>query len=99
MLKNIVMIRFIDYSEEEKSQLILEVNSKLNNLRLWISEILRLETGINISDREVAFDFILTINFQDKNSLEIYLNHPEHLKVIYFLNSLKIETAVVDYYI
>ena len=57
MLKHIVFIKLsANYSESEKYSIINKINLKLNNLTDQINEILKLETGLNISKRPSAFD-------------------------------------------
>jgi len=100
MLKHIVFIRLSsNYSNIEKENILKEISFKLNELPNSINEIIRLETGLNISTRPSAFDLSLTVVFKDENDLGIYQVHPEHKKVLDYLGSLRIKTAVVDYII
>jgi len=98
MLKHIVFIKLKDsYSAEEKQGIIKEIASKLSSLPKYITEIVKLETGINFSMRPSAFDLSLYVEFKNKEELQSYQVHPKHKEVLTYLGSLEIETAVVDY--
>lgn len=98
MLKHIVFIKLQNkYSKSEKDFIIGTLSSLLNDLPKYISEIEHLETGINFSPRASAFDLSLYVELQDEASLEQYRVHPKHKKVLEYMSSLKLETAVVDY--
>ena len=100
MLKHIVFIKLKDvYSSEEKELILNEITFRLNKLPNEIEQILKLETGRNISTRPSAFDISLSVSFNKEKDLNIYLVHPKHKEVLSYLSTLKLETAVVDYII
>lgn len=95
MIKHIVFFRFPDLSD--KSDFLNEFKDRIHDLKNKISEIENIEAGLNFSDREVAYDIALFSEFRTKEDLEAYKIHPDHQKLIDFLNQYKRELAVVDY--
>jgi len=95
-LKHIVFIQIIDNNETTHQESIGALKSKLEKLPSFINEIISLEVGRNISDRS-NFDLSLTVVVKDVNDLNIYRNHSEHVKVLDFMKTLTLKTAVVDY--
>jgi hypothetical protein len=59
----------------------------------------KMEVGLNFSTRPVAHDVVLIADFDNENGLNIYREHPEHIKVLDFLKGKVEKSAVVDYYI
>ena len=96
MIKHIVFIR-LKAADDEKLKNLNQIKEALDNLPSQIPEIKSFETGINISDSSSASDFALIGEFNSKEDLETYKSHPEHLKVLDLISSLKGRTAVVDY--
>lgn len=76
-----------------------EVKSMLMALEDTIPGLLKMEVGINISERPTAFDLVLTADFEDESGLNTYRDHPDHQKVLAFLKDKLEKTAVADYYI
>ncbi len=100
MLKHIVFIRLSEsYSSSEKTAILKKIKEMLDMLPNSISHINKMETGINISDRAAAFDLSLSVELNDKDALNSYRVHPEHKKVLDYMGSLSLKTAVVDYFI
>ena len=48
-------------------------------------------------DSTSASDFVLIGEYNSKEDLETYKSHPEHMKVLDLISSLKGRTAVVDF--
>ncbi len=98
MIKHIVFIKIKGASsEDEKIKGLNQLKEIFENLPSQIPEIKTFETGLNISDSSSASDFALIGEFNSKEDLETYKSHPEHLKVLDLISSLKGRTAVVDY--
>ena len=96
MIKHIVFIR-LKAADDEKLKNLNQIKEALDNLPSQIPEIKSFETGINISDSSSASDFALIGEFNSKEDIETYKSHPEHLKVLDLISSLKGRTAVVDF--
>ncbi len=98
MIKHIVFIKIKGASsEDEKMNDLKKLKSALDALPGTIPEIKNYETGINISDSSTASDFVLIGEFESKDALETYKNHPEHKKVLDLISSIKGRTSVVDF--
>ena len=63
-----------------------------------INEIVEIEVGINICDSDQAFDVVLYSVFKNSNDLEVYQKHPKHIEVGEFVNTVKLDRKVVDYF-
>jgi hypothetical protein len=95
MIKHIVFFRFPELND--KSEFLTEFKIRIEDLSEKIPEIVHIEAGLNFSDRDTAFDIALVSEFKSHQDLDIYRTHPDHLKLIDFLNQHKRELAVVDY--
>ena len=98
MIKHIVCWTLKENAEGcSKVENIVKVKSALESLKEKIPEIKFMEVGLNFDTSLDAFDISLYIEFENKDDLKIYQNHPEHLKVIDFLRKVRDKRAVVDY--
>ena len=99
MLKHIVFIKLTgDYSEGGKTEILKKLKQMLDALPAAIDVIEDMETGLNFSTRASAFDLALTVSLKDEEALNNYRVHPEHKKVLDYMGSLELKTAVVDYF-
>ncbi len=83
--------------QDEKSERVLKLKHMLDSLKMSIEALDYLETGINISTRDIAFDLVLITHFSSIENLHKYIQHPEHQKVVKYLDIIKDSTSVVDY--
>ena len=98
MIKHIVMWRLKDFAYgADKGENAKKLKSLLESLKSKISEIKRIEVGININPSYGAFDVVLYSEFDSLSDLEAYQKHPEHLEVVSFVNEVRSERRVVDY--
>lgn len=74
-----------------------ELKKILESLKDKIDVIGKIEVGINLNNSEAAFDVALYSEFDSLIALETYQKHPEHLKVVSFVNEIRDKRAVVDY--
>jgi hypothetical protein len=58
-----------------------------------------MEVGINAVPSEAAYDVAIYSEFADKDDLEIYQKHPEHMKVVELVKAVASGRAIVDYMI
>ena len=97
MIKHIVMWKLKNHPQSEikalnESQLINE----LQHLKNEIVQIKALKTGINCTP-ENEYDVVLEMEFDSMKDLMIYQQHPAHLKVVRFLESIRDVKASIDY--
>ena len=98
MVKHIVLLRLKEYDNKtRKLENALKLKKALEDLKIFIDEIKFLEVGLNFNIKHHAYDLALTVTFESEDDLEIYRMHPEHKKLMVFLNTVTQETAVVDY--
>jgi hypothetical protein len=93
MVQHIVMWRF---KEENKPETLLQVKALFLNLVGKVPSLRHLEVGENWNGDTAAFDFVLIARFDDRAGLDAYQNHPEHVKVAQFIQSVRTDRAVVD---
>ena len=74
-----------------------EVKLELENLVESIDELKSMEIGISYIEDESMPDLSLIANFEDKEALDIYQKHPEHMKVGKKIKARATGRAVVDY--
>ena len=94
MIVHIVMFKF---KEENKSQNLVVVEKRLNELVEKIDELKSIEVGIDFNGSERAFDLSLYSTFETKQDLNTYAVHPAHLEVVSFIKEVTQESKVVDY--
>jgi len=100
MIKHIVMWRFFEFAEgNSKKENALKLKQKLLVLPDKIPQIKKMEIGINVDQTEEASDVVLNSEFDSLEDLRVYQYHPEHLKIVEFLNEVRSEKRVVDYII
>lgn len=62
-----------------------------------IPQIKKMEVGINADQTDAASDVLLYSEFDSWEDLQTYHKHPEHQRVVEFLNKVRSEKRVVDY--
>lgn len=98
MVKHIVMWRLKDATDfGNKEQTAKELKARLEALKEKIEEIVSIEVGINFNSSDMAYDLVLYSEFKNKQDLDTYQNHPEHLKVADIIKANVASRAVVDY--
>ena len=98
MIKHIVMWRLKEFANGvNKEENTRKLKSHLESLKSKIKEIKRIEVGINIKSSDAASDVVLYSEFDSMDDLEAYQRHPEHMKVVDFVNEIRLERRVVDY--
>ncbi|MGD0337249.1 MAG: Dabb family protein [Bacteroidota bacterium] len=98
MIKHIVMWKIkknVDELSKEKN--LKKMKSMLEELKEKISVIHALEVGCNFNPSTMAYDIVLYSEFRNKDDLETYQKHPDHVRVSDFVGSIRESRAVVDY--
>lgn len=75
----------------------LEIKSRAEALVGRIPGLLHLEVGIDFSRTDSSADVALYSEFPDRESLDAYQTHPEHLALVDFLGAVRETRTVVDY--
>ena len=94
MVKHIVMF---DFKDENKEENLLKAKEMLEALIETVPSLKSMEVGLNFSKEERAMDLSIITVFDDKEGLELYANHPEHLEVVAFIKTVVSQSKVSDY--
>lgn len=98
MVKHIVMWKLKETARGvSKEQNAKELKSILEDLKNKIDAIREIEVGIDFNGSEAAYDVVLYSVFDSKEDLQTYQKHPDHVKVVGFVNEIRKERVVVDY--
>ena len=82
-----------------RAQLAQEVKRRLDELPLYIPEILSFETGINLGDYDASFfDVSLVSTFENKDTFCAYTKYPVHDEVVAYIQSIQEAEEIVDYF-
>ncbi len=95
MLRHIVMMKFND--KEPIDKVSYEIKEMLTSLVNKIDSLKSMEVGLNISTKPSAHHLVLIADFDDEKGLNIYREHPEHVKILDRMKMVVEKTAVVDY--
>lgn len=99
MIKHVVLFKLAAFAEgNSKHENALYLKDKLENLESLIPELSKIEVVLNIpgvSDQN--FDLMLIAEFENLQDLDVYINHPEHVKVGSFLSKVKTDRAAIDF--
>ncbi len=97
MIKHIVLWK-IDSgkSQEVRRKTIEEFRQKVEYLKTIIPEILEATVGENLAPGD-EYHVCIDSRFESMETLQIYIDHPEHLKVREFLNTHAYAKAIFDY--
>ncbi len=94
MVVHIVMFQFKD---ENKEANLIQAKQMLESLMGRVPTLRSMDVGVNFSPEERAMDLSIITTFEDKEGLESYAVHPEHLKVVDFIKQVVEYSKVVDY--
>lgn len=98
MLKHIVLFKLKPAAEgASKEENAKKIKRDLEALKEAIPQIRHIEVGINVIPSETAYDIAIYSEFADEKDLNIYMKHPEHVKVAEFIGKVRESRVVVDY--
>ena len=98
MIKHIVMFRLKESAlGRSKNENLQELKILLESLQEKIPVVKCLEVGINMGKSASASDIALYSEFDDMKALENYRIHPEHVKVVDYIDKVCYERRVADY--
>lgn len=98
MIKHMVMWKLKDEAEgnqKDKNALILK--EKLEDLKGKIDGLLHIEVGIDFSKTENSSDVVLYSEFETKEALVAYQEHPLHIQAGSFVRGVVAERRLVDF--
>jgi hypothetical protein len=91
----VVHIVFFKFKEENKRSNMEKLKKDLEALEL--SQLKKLEVGIDFNGSPRAFDLSLYTEFETREDLDFYQDFPPHVAIKNFIGENGITTAVVDY--
>jgi len=97
MIKHIVMWNVRGDDATSRAQNIALLKTEFESLRSRIPGLLHLEVGIDDSRIDYACDVVLVTEFESRQALADYAQHPEHLRVRRALGDLRSARHQVDY--
>lgn len=75
----------------------IQAKQMLENLPGAVPSLRSMDVGMNFAQEDRAMDLSIITSFADKEDLNAYAIHPEHLKVVAFIKSVVEYSKVVDY--
>ncbi len=93
----IVHIVLFQFKEEHKKANIIQTKQMLENLMGAVPSLKSIDVGLNFSEEERAMDLSIITSFANREDLEAYAVHPEHVKVVDFIKTVVEYSKVVDY--
>jgi hypothetical protein len=98
MITHLVFFKMMDQAEEATAaENAEELVNRLKSLPSKIPQLVELEAGCDFSNTPASYDVGLLTRFKTREDLEIYRIHPEHQKVVDFVQKTTSARAVVDY--
>ena len=93
MVKHIVMFKLSEKTPENMERAVNCLRSLEGNIEVLKS----IEIGTDFLESDRSYDIVLTAEFENKEGLEQYGGHENHLPVVKTMRSLCSNSAVVDY--
>ena len=98
MVRHVVMIKLKEIPAAfERQNAINQIKADLDTLPSKIKEIKSYEVGVNINPNPLAYEIVLISEFENFNDLNIYREHPEHVKVLELIGKYKDNSVFNDY--
>jgi hypothetical protein len=99
MVKHILCLKLKDFAEgNSKSENAKLAKERLLALKEKIKEIKYIEVGINNPKApQDNFDIVLITEFESFDDLDIYQEHPEHVKTSEFMKKIRDIRGCVDF--
>lgn len=97
MIRHIVLWRLNGANPVERLKQAAEIKAALEGLNGKIPGMRLLEVGLDISGSDDAADICLYSEFDSREALGLYHEHPEHLKVAPLVKEARSERRVADY--
>ncbi len=98
MVKHIVFWKLKEEANGmSKAENAAAIKQKLENLNGKIEGCIKLEVGFDFLHSAESVDVVLYSEFESKEALDFYANHPLHKAVMPFIAEARSERRVVDY--
>ncbi|MGC9151990.1 MAG: Dabb family protein [Microbacter sp.] len=98
MIKHLVFWRLKEEAfGNNKATNALLIKKKLEDLNGQIEGLIHLEVGIDFSKKEDSYDVALYAEFESRNALAYYQEHPKHKEIQQFVKAVRTDRCAVDY--
>jgi Stress responsive A/B Barrel Domain len=98
MIKHIVFWKLKDEANGlSKIENANSIKQKLEGLKGQIEGLISIEVGIDFLHSAESADLVLYSEFESKEALTFYANHPLHKEIMPFIAEARSERRVVDY--
>ncbi len=98
MIKHIVFWKLKDEANGlSKIENANAIKQKLESLKGKIEGLISIEVGIDFLHSAESADLVLYSEFENKDALTFYVNHPLHKEIMPFIAEARSERRVVDY--
>jgi heme-degrading monooxygenase HmoA len=96
-IKHVVMWNVRGDDDASRARNLALLKAEFESLRGRIPGLLHLEVGVDDSRIDYACDVVLITEFESRQALAAYAQHPEHLRVRRALGDLRSARHQVDY--
>jgi heme-degrading monooxygenase HmoA len=98
MVKHIVMWRLKDEAQgQNRKENAQQLKTRLEALAGKIPGLRKFEVGFDFSNTPDSSDAVLYSEFDSKEALAAYQEHPQHKAVQAFVKEIRLERRIVDY--
>lgn len=98
MINHVVLFKLKKFETPAlKQEALNQFESKLLALKNVIPELKYIEVGKHYQLNSPSYDLSLITHFENTDDLDTYRVHPEHKKVIEFVEQIAADRAAVDY--
>ena len=98
MIKHIVMWKLKDFAEgADKAANMETMKQKLESCAKLVPGTLKFEVALAQPGLEATYDVVLYSEFDSKESLDAYADHPVHVAVKPFIGAVRSERQCMDY--
>lgn len=96
MIKHIVVVKVKDSAEGATRKENAQILKSMLEALVSIKQARNLEVGVPMNDR-ADWDVALSCDFENASDMDIYRKHPDHMKVVEFLNKVQLERKLIDF--
>lgn len=98
MIKHIVLWKLKDEANgNSKAENAKAIKEKLESLKGKIEGLIHIEVGIDFLHSPESADIVLYSEFESREALDFYQQHPLHKAIMPFIAEARSERRVVDY--
>jgi quinol monooxygenase YgiN len=98
MIKHVLFFKIKDDVEGlSQAESIAKAKTMLEALNGTIPGLIKLEVGTDFSATEASSDMCLYSEFESREALQTYIDHPDHQAILPFLKSIFSERKLIDY--